>query len=150
MPKSQNHLRNLPEVTPTPRLTAALQKMTSIEEDRTLSPAGLMYARDAAIYEGLQALADAYGKSLMPMKRRVNGEIEFNLAPQDGSQRYDGLAEWLSLIPTRSGVTASLHRVVPGSNWCWIQFHDAERLLWGLNEAVLLQRTPGTESTPTP
>jgi hypothetical protein len=150
MSKPCNLICNLPEVTMTPRLTAALQNMASIENDCTLSPAGLADARDAAIYEGLRALADAYGKTLMPMKRRENGEIEFNLAPQDGSQSYDGLAEWLSLIPTRGGVMPSLHRVVPESNWCWIKFHDAKRLLWGLHEAVIQQQAPGTETSPAP
>jgi hypothetical protein len=127
----------MPTLNITPRLTAALKALADL--DRTLNPVDLSRAREAALIEGLQALADAYGKTLMPPSIDGRGDMSFTLSPPNGGPTYGvDLAAWLNEIPVAYGMTNHMQgHVLPQNNWCRINHFNVERLLEKVQEAVL-------------
>lgn len=127
----------MPTLNVTPRLKAALTALANL--DQSLAPVQLGDARESALIEGLQALADAYGKTLTPTRIDGRGDMEFTLSPPNGSQSYGAeLAAWLNEIPVAYGMTNHMQgHVLPQNNWCRINHFNVERLLEKVQEVVL-------------
>ncbi len=113
----------------TNRLEAAINSLYSL--DPSMTPVALGNAREAAIVEGLNALAETFGKKIAFTYIHSDGDLKFNI---EGADRGNGefgpdLAAYLSKVPTRSGIEASERTVLPENNWLWINHFAAEKLL---------------------
>ena len=113
----------------TQRLADAITSLYSL--DTALSPVALGEAREAAIVEGLHALAEAFGKKIEFTYIHSNGDLRFVLEGADRGEGHFGieLAGYLSMVSTRTGVRACQREVLPGGNWLWINHFEAEKLL---------------------
>jgi hypothetical protein len=113
----------------TNRLEAAVNALYALDTSQT--PVALGRAREAAIVEGLNALAENFGKKIDFTYIHSNGDLKFNI---EGADRGIGefganLAAYLSKIPTRTGLQPSEGTVLPENNWLWINHFAAEKLL---------------------
>jgi hypothetical protein len=113
------------------RLRNALETLRNL--DTSLKPVPFADAREKAIVEGLHGLAEEYGRKIGFTHINSLGELDFNIEPSkpglhDGTYG-DELAEWLSQVETRTGITASKRNILPQNNWCRIKHFEAEKLL---------------------
>lgn len=125
----------------TERFVAALEILDN--PDRSLKPAQLAAARDAALVEGLRGLAEAFGKQIEPVRWYANGEINFFITGEQGSgegrpsgQYGEEIAALLCQFPVRTGQAPTKGYVLPVNGWCYIQRRDAESMLRLAREVV--------------
>lgn len=114
----------------TDKLETAIRDLWNIDPD--LLPFPYANAREKALAAGLHALAAMHDKEIEYTYIDSRGEFQFNiLGSREGrGGRYgEGLAEILSLVPRRTGISPTSSPVLPENNWCWINHFEAERLL---------------------
>lgn len=113
----------------TNKLEDAINRLYNL--DRSLSPLALGRQREAAIVDGLNALAAHYGKEIDYTYIDSRGDLKFNIKGADrGEGQYgEELAAQLSKVPTRTGMTAIKSEVMGQNNWLYINHFDAEHLL---------------------
>jgi len=126
----------------TQRFAAAIEALDNI--DPSLKPWPAAQAKEAALIEGLRALADVFGKEVAPVRFYANGEINFNIVGSEGlgegrpsGQYGEVIAGILSKFPTRTGVAAHVGTVLPQNGWCYIRYADIEPMLRMAAEIVL-------------
>lgn len=123
------------------KLTESLAALKALDRD-ALSPVAFANLRERALIQGLQGLAEAYGKMLAPTRIDGNGELDFNIVgdqpgvPGACGQYGPELAAWLSHIPRRTGIMPTTAPVLPQNGWCRIHHFNAERLLLRVAEAM--------------
>lgn len=107
------------------RLRKAIHDLKSIDPD--LPPYPHSQAREAALVEGLHGLAAHFNRTIMRTYIDSRGELGFVIANKEtyGS----GLAEVLSLVPRRTGVSTTSVTPLPQNSWCYINHFHVERLL---------------------
>jgi hypothetical protein len=113
----------------TNRLETAINNLYDL--DSSLSPMALGNAREAAIVEGLKALAEHFGKEIQFTYIDSNGDFKFNIegADRGHGQFGEGLAAMLSKVATRTGSVATEGCVLAQNNWTFINHFQAEKLI---------------------
>ncbi|NTF18072.1 hypothetical protein G6L37_06615 [Agrobacterium rubi] len=112
-------------------LEEAVVELWNVEQpDQT--PLEFANLREKAIVEGLHALAGYYDKEIDYTYIDANGELNFFIkgASQGRGGEYgEDLAEMLSRVSRRTGISSTKSPVLPENNWCRINHFEAERLL---------------------
>jgi hypothetical protein len=134
----------MPTLNITPRLTAALRAREQI--DYKVPSWILADALEAALAEGLQALAAAYGRQFALLKLDKHGE--FTLYPIDGEGVGHELAAWLNIVPVRLIGHVGQEQVRSETRQVYIHRLSAEQLLDRLLAAVDIADTPPFSTTP--
>ena len=129
------------------RLGAAISHLSNL--DRSASPVAFAHERENALIEGLHGLAAEYGRTLAPMNIDARGEINFHVQPLDGRTGRDAecgcygeeLAEWLTMVPRRTGTFPYAGHASPDNGWCRLNHFDAERLLIAVRDLMPAMET---------
>jgi hypothetical protein len=129
------------------RLKSALEALKNL--DQTLSPIELSIEREAALIQGLNGLANEYGKDISLTHIDSQGDMKFILTPADGSQTYGSeLAEWLNMVPVKTGMQSIQGFTIPQHNWCRINHFEVERLLLLVDEKMNPNLAPTSRMAP--
>lgn len=112
------------------RLRAALEALKAYQDGKCPCQ------REAILIEGLNGLAEEYGRKIHPTYINANGEMDFFVVGPEGlgegrpSGTYgEELAAWLAKVPRRTGVSPTEAAPLPENGWCRINHFDVERLL---------------------
>jgi hypothetical protein len=111
------------------RLEAAIRTLWNI--DYTGTPMAVGDAREAALIEGLNAMAEAFGKEIVHTRIDGMGEMSFTLRGADQGMGQFGkrLSETLSTVSCRQGGIATGLPVPPYANFVRINHFEVEKLL---------------------
>lgn len=119
--------------------------------DTSLKPVPFADKREAAIVDGLNALAGNFGKEIDFTYIDANGELTFNIKGASrglGGEYGEELAALLSQVPRRTGISPTSSPVLPENNWCRINHFDAERLLKIAGEEIFGIEGPDSGAGP--
>ena len=108
--------------------------------DHTLKPVQLGDQREAALVDGLHALAAHYGLEIEFTHIDANGEMKFTT--KGGEPYGEELAAWLSTIPRRYGIQPTTAPVTSSANWGRLNHFDVERLLKAVGESLEQEYQP--------
>lgn len=124
------------------RFAAALDALDN--PDRSLKPWPAALAKEAALFEGLRALANLFDKEIEQPRVYANGEISFNIVGPEGlgegrpcGQYGETIAGLLSRFRTRNGVgPAAVRQILPVNGWCYLMYSDIEPMLRMAREII--------------
>ncbi|WP_455233068.1 hypothetical protein [Geopseudomonas aromaticivorans] len=119
-------------------LKAAIDRLNNL--DTSLKPVQLADQREAALVDGLHALAANYGLAIEFTHIDANGEMKFTT--KGGEPYGEELASWLSTIPRRTGLQPTSTPVLPSANWGRLNHFDVERLLKAVGESLEQEYQP--------
>lgn len=133
---------------------AAIEAVRAVNEAKTLdTPLAIGSAREKALAKGLQNMALAAGTEIQPTGINSRGEYAvFGKETVPGNpaaprKEYGPVfAQALSLVPTRCGAEAIQCTVSEGSNWCWVNHFDVERLIRKVASGALLEKKAELDS----
>lgn len=137
----------------TQRFAAAMEALDN--PDRSLKPWPAAQAKEVALFEGLRALAAAFGKEIEPIRVYANGEINFNIVGAEGlgegrpsGQYGEEIAGLLSRFPTRTGDRSYVSEVLPVNGWLYMRYSDIEPMLRLARETVKMPEADGEAPAP--
>ena len=116
----------------TQALREAIDRLNNL--DTSLKPLQLGAQREAALVDGLHALALSYGLEIEFTCIDANGEMKFTT--KGGAPYGEELAGLLSTIPRRYGVQPTTAPCSPTATWGRLNHFDVERLLKAVGESL--------------
>lgn len=113
-----------------PNLVKSLRNYRGLKSETSLKPVQYAQKRELVLKDFLGALAEQYGRVVKPSWIDTNGEMNFNVDTAKGPEDYGPeLAELISRVPRRTGVSPTDFPSQPTANWCRINHFDVEKLV---------------------